>query len=200
MSPLPTAAASRLRPAFVLSDAAVTHSQTISGFLNWLHFFSSSTSSPTFCSRSLARTAKERRQKEEEKKGTQLAELHAKLAEWNIRGSAEFQKGYSAKSGPGGAVGTGLIIPRLTNEDFQQDSTRLDDLKVTPHDFSWCPCSSQQNDTIAYSRCGCAPSVLCPAKTAYSHWMRPDCGTVPDRRSSETGKVLRYIKSSYKTA
>lgn len=132
MSPLPTAAASRLRPAFVLSDAAVTHSQTISGFLNWLHFFSSSTSSPTFCSRSLARTAKERRQKEEEKKGTQLAELHAKPAEWNIRGSAEFQKGYSAKSGPGGAVGTGLIIPRLTNEDFQQD--RLDTTRRSESD------------------------------------------------------------------
>lgn len=32
MSLLPTAAASRLRPAFVLFDAAVTHSQTIRGF------------------------------------------------------------------------------------------------------------------------------------------------------------------------
>lgn len=101
MSLLPTAAASRLRPAFVLFDATVTHSQTISGFLNWLQFFSGSTSSPTFCSLSLARTAKERRQKEEEKKGTQLAELHAKPAERNIRGSAVFQKGIPLKVGQG---------------------------------------------------------------------------------------------------
>lgn len=64
--------------------------------------------------------------------------------------------------------------------------------------FSWktghkkCEETEQEpNSPLIYSGCRSAPSVLHLAPFGYSHWMRSEFGTVLDRWTRETSKVLQ---------